>query len=68
MSINIGMVLVPIHGGGNAFEIRRTYQFTIPQMYVEFIKSDYGSRLKVSNKNKHLSEKKFRELLLCYRL
>jgi hypothetical protein len=59
----IGMVLVPIHGGGFGFEIRRTYQYTVPQMYAHFIKSDYGERLRQSNKNKDLSEKKFRELI-----
>jgi hypothetical protein len=43
------------------YEAVRSYQYTVREMYAQFIKSDYGARQRLKNKAKDLSIKRFRE-------
>ena len=56
-------VLVLQPNGEYEYEAVRSYQYTVREMYTQFIKSDYGARQRLKNKEKDLSIKRFRELI-----
>jgi hypothetical protein len=41
----------------------RSYQFSVKEMYCQFIKSDYGMRQRNDNQGRDLSLKRFRQLI-----
>jgi hypothetical protein len=49
--------------GRYEYEAVRSYQYTLRDMYAQFIKSDYGARQRLKNEGKDTSMKKFRELI-----
>jgi hypothetical protein len=56
-------VLVLQSQGRYEYEAVRSYQYTVRDMYAQFIKSDYGARQRLKNEGKDTSMKKFRELI-----
>jgi hypothetical protein len=61
--LNRQPVLVRQPKGGYQYEPTRSYQYTVSEMYAQFKISEYGARLRLVNKGRDLSQRKFRELI-----
>ena len=49
--------------GGFEYESIKSYQYTVPEMYMHFKQSEYGLRQRLSNNDRDLSLRRFRELI-----
>jgi hypothetical protein len=56
-------VIVEQPRGGFEYEPVRSYQFSVKEMYCQFIKSEYGMRQRNDNQGRDLSLKRFRQLI-----
>ena len=61
--LNRQPVIVQQPKGGYQYEPTRSYQYTVSEMYAQFKTSEYGGRLRLVNKGRDLSQRKFRELI-----
>ena len=56
-------IIVPQPLGGYEYESIKSFQYTIPEMYTQFINSEFGYRQRLANDNRDMSLRRFRELI-----